>query len=929
METLDFIRARVREDVAAGLNDGKVVTRFPPEPNGYLHLGHVKAICLDFEVAREYGGPCRLRFDDTNPGTEREEYARAIAEDIRWLGFRWEGEPRYASDYFEQMYAWAEGLVEAGDAYVDSQSLDEIREQRGTVTEPGTESPWRDRPVAENLDFLRRMRAGEFPDGAHVLRARIDMSHPNMLMRDPVLYRIRHKRHFRRGDAWCIYPMYDFAHCLGDAIEGVTHSFCTLEFDNNREIYDWIIDRVPPPGPRPRQYEFARFELEGTVLSKRRIRPLIESGAVDGWDDPRLDTIRGLRRRGVPAEALKSLMRMVGVTKVNTRVDRGKFNYAVRSALDPVAPRVMAVLRPLRLSVRGLVPASITAPRHPDRAEMGTREVPMGAELFIERTDFDEKPHPDFRRLTPGGVVRLRHGPVVRCDDLVRGEDGKVAKIFASVAEEGARPRATIHWVNVVDSLDAEVRLYGELFTDPEEGVVNPDSLEVVRAKVEPTVAEDQDDTSYQFERQGYFRRDPCAAEGVGVKGIKPLVFNRIVTLADEPRRPLGEVKVRVADEVEHDRVLEWNNEAAALIGRIDGWRRTPNPPASNDPTPAAGSPQALLVRFDTALAALSASLGEGIPSADGEGSGGISTASDPSDAAPNLTEAVARLTAAVHEVGRLAGELPLNVPLRSHPEYAVSRSEKAVRTTAGAINVFWSRMSRGDEKANRTEDTLRSLERASAGLKGLGDRLCKLREELTDMLDDDADLSAEDAELARLALELRKRAERSQAPPRTEHLDLVTRTAEGVFFLVRGAGRPGDALSRIVTWAATELRGVLAGGGYANPPFPPRELNLLSNLVDDGKLTAAAAKQVLSRLAEHGGTVEQAVAELDLDRRESPERVRKAVGRALADHPDKVAEYRAGRKALLGMFMGEVIGSMGRGVDPKAVREELILRLK
>lgn len=551
-EGTDFLRQKVRADNAAGTYGGEVVTRFPPEPNGYLHVGHATAICLNFGIAADFGGRCHLRYDDTNPEKEDEEYALAIQRDIRWLGFDWGEHLYYASDYFERMYECAEVLIRKGLAYVDSQTLDEIREGRGTVTEAGTDSPYRDRSVDENLDLFRRMRAGEFEDGAHVLRGRIDMAHPNMLMRDPVLYRIRHAAHFRQGDAWVIYPLYDYAHCLEDAFEGVTHSICTIEFENNRELYDWVLDSVGFEEPRPHQYEWAGLDLEGAVLSKRAILPLVRAGVVSGWDDPRLATISAFRRRGVPPEALHMLAKMVGVSRSSARTEESKLDFAIREVLNPVAPRVMAVLDPLRVVITNYPDRldgeseSFDAPSFPPDVDAeGSRPVPFGRELWIERSDFAEDPPKGFRRLVPGGEVRLRHAYVIRCDEVVRDDAGSVIEVRCSydpetrggAAPDGRKVKGTIHWVSAAHAVQAEVRLFSTLFlSELEEGEageevdpverVDPDSLTVVEnAMIEPSVLNDDPATRYQFERTGYFWRDP--EEGRGDR----LVFNRIVSL--------------------------------------------------------------------------------------------------------------------------------------------------------------------------------------------------------------------------------------------------------------------------------------------------------------------------------------------------------------------------------------------------------------
>jgi glutaminyl-tRNA synthetase len=552
----DFIRAIIAADVESGKHGRAVVTRFPPEPNGFLHIGHAKSICLNFGAASDYEGVTHLRFDDTNPETEDERYVRSIQEDVRWLGFDWGDHLYFASDYFERLYEYAIELIEAGLAYVDSSTEEEIRECRGTVTEPGRPGPHRERSVAENLDLFRRMRAGEFTNGAHVLRAKIDLASPNMLMRDPVLYRIRHADHYRTGDVWCIYPLYDFTHCLSDSIEGVTHSVCTLEFDNNRELYDWILDHVEVPRPPPRQFEFARLNLEYTLLSKRKLLRLVEEQYVDGWDDPRMPTIAAMRRRGVPPAALRTFCDMIGVAKTENRVDFAKLEYAIRDELNPTARRVMCVLRPLKLIIDNYAEDQVEeldAPYFPDDiGTEGSRRVPFTRELLIERDDFEEDPPKGFHRLVPGGEVRLRYGYVVRCVDVVKDEKGAITEVHCTYDPEtrggstpdGRKVKGTIHWVSAAHSLPAEVRLYDRLFSVPdpdkvEEGEdftvhLNPESLSVLRdSRVEPSVASDSADTSYQFERTGYFVRDAVDSSS------DTLVFNRTVTLRDSWARGL------------------------------------------------------------------------------------------------------------------------------------------------------------------------------------------------------------------------------------------------------------------------------------------------------------------------------------------------------------------------------------------------------
>jgi glutaminyl-tRNA synthetase len=541
---LDFIRSIVSEDLAAGRNGGRVATRFPPEPNGYLHIGHAKSICLNFGVARDYGGTCNLRFDDTNPATEEVEYVDSIKEDVRWLGFDWSG-LHFASDYFEQLYDYAVALIRAEKAYVDSQSADDIRKNRGTLTAPGTDSPFRKRTVEENLDLFARMRAGEFADGAHVLRARIDMASPNINMRDPVLYRIKRAHHHRTGDAWCIYPMYDFAHPPSDAIEHITHSLCTLEFEDHRPLYEWLNDSLPVPS-KPRQIEFARLNLTYTVMSKRLLRDLVQEGRVRGWDDPRMPTIVGMRRRGFTAEAIRNFCDRIGVAKRENIVDVALLEHAVREDLNKTANRVMSVLRPLRVVIENYLEGEtelLDVVNNPEDAEAGTRKVPFSRELFIEADDFREDPPKKFFRLAPGREVRLRCGYFITCTGVDKDPaTGEVVALRCTYdpstrggdAPDGRKVKATLHWVSAAHAVDAEVRLYDRLFNVEEPGkaddyrsVLNPASLEVIaNAKVERAAADAPAGTRFQFERIGYFCVDPESTSG------KP-VFNRTVTLKD------------------------------------------------------------------------------------------------------------------------------------------------------------------------------------------------------------------------------------------------------------------------------------------------------------------------------------------------------------------------------------------------------------
>ncbi len=530
----NFIREIIDEDLRVGRHD-RVVTRFPPEPNGYLHIGHAKSICLNFGLARDYGGRCHLRMDDTNPETEDQHFVDAIQKDVRWLGFDWGDGFYHAADYFDRFYEAAVHLVRAGKAYVDHLSVDEIREYRGTLSAPGRPSPYRDRPVDENLDLLEKMRVGAFPDGTCVLRAKIDLASPNMKMRDPLLYRIRHAAHHRTGEKWRIYPMYDFAHPLSDAYEGITHSICTLEFENNRELYDWVIEHCPVPA-RPRQYEFARLQLGYTVLSKRKLLHLVNGKYVSGWDDPRMPTIAGLRRRGYTPEAIRSFCELIGVAKTNSTVDIGKLEFAVRDDLNARCPRVMCVLRPLEVTITNLPgDETIDAPYFPPEiGKAGARPVPLTRSIYIERDDFMRTPAKGFHRLSPGAEVRLRHSYVIRCDEVIE-RDGEVVALRCTAdldsVRSGRRVKGTIHWVSATQSVPVEVRLYDRLFRvekpDAEEdflSVLNPDSLQVLTdCRLEPWAEGER----FQFERQGYFAVDPVDSRDGA------LVFNRIVTLRD------------------------------------------------------------------------------------------------------------------------------------------------------------------------------------------------------------------------------------------------------------------------------------------------------------------------------------------------------------------------------------------------------------
>jgi len=780
----DFIRQIVTAHMGEGRYEG-VVTRFPPEPNGYLHIGHAKSLCLNFGIAQEFGGRCHLRFDDTNPETEELEYVEAIQGDIRWLGFDWGDHLYFASDYFERMYECAVVLVRKGLAYVDSSTEDEIREARGTVTEPGRPTRYRDRSVEENLDLFRRMRAGEFADGAHVLRGRIDLASPNMLMRDPVFYRIRHAHHYRQGDAWCIYPLYDYAHCLEDAFEGVTHSLCTLEFDNNREIYDWILDNVGFEEPRTHQYEFNRLNLEYTVVSKRKLRPLVESGYLAGWDDPRMATLAGLRRRGVPPEAIRLFADMVGVAKTESWVDPGKLEFATRDVLNRSAPRVMAVLDPLKLVITNLdedAVEDLEAPYWPeDIPREGSRTVPFCRELLVERADFAEDPPKGFRRLVPGGEVRLRHAYVVRCDEVVKDPEGRVLELRCTYdpatrggTSGGRRGIGTIHWVSARHALQAEVRLYDRLFSipDPEElpdggdltDNLNPESLVVMRdARVEPSVAADAADTRYQFERTGYFWRDPV--DGAG----DALVFDRIVTMKDTWGRRVAPGAAQVKVEAHRPTVT------TTAAGRDDG------PPPARGAAPAA-RPQ------------------------------------------PSRERAGTR---------------------RADPELA-ARMQRYV--------------------------------------DGLG-------------------LSSEDA-------------------------DVLTGTRAFSDFFEAALAEHAEA-AVVASWMVNDLRGVMQGRAVEDLPFGGAELGRLAGLVGAGTVSRRAAKDVLAEMAEKGGDPVAVVARLGLEKLDDASALDAVVREVLAAWPEKVADFRAGKENLLGLFVGEVMKATRGTADPKAARARLLERLR
>lgn len=541
----DFIRARIEADMASGASGGRVHTRFPPEPNGFLHLGHAKSICLNFGVAKEFNGLCNLRFDDTNPEKEETEYVKSIREDVAWLGGDWGGREFYASDYFEKFYEYAEKLIRMGKAYVDDQSAEEIRANRGALTEPGRESPWRGRSVEENLDLFRRMAAGEFPEGSRVLRAKIDMASPNLAMRDPTLYRIRNASHHRTGDKWHIYPMYDFAHCLSDSMEGITHSLCTLEFVNNRELYDWVLDTLGVY--HPQQIEFARLNLEYTILSKRKLIQLVRDGHVAGWDDPRMPTLSGLRRRGVPPAAIRDFISRIGVARADSTVEYAMLEHCIRENLNAAAPRAMAVTDPVRMIIENYPKGQteeLEMPWHPEDAAYGTRKTPFSRELFIERDDFRLDPPPKYHRLAPGREVRLRHAYLITCVDAITDCDGRLMELHCvydpasrgGQAPDGRKVKGTIHWVSAHHAINACVRNYGRLFNTPNpdkapEGGsftdnLNPNSLTLGEAWLEPALAGLEPGRTVQFERLGYYCKDRDSLPDMPI-------FNRTATLRD------------------------------------------------------------------------------------------------------------------------------------------------------------------------------------------------------------------------------------------------------------------------------------------------------------------------------------------------------------------------------------------------------------
>ncbi|MCG8517298.1 MAG: glutamine--tRNA ligase/YqeY domain fusion protein [Pseudomonadales bacterium] len=542
----NFIESLIKDEISSGKHAGKVVTRFPPEPNGYLHIGHAKSICLNFGIAETFQGECNLRFDDTNPEKESQEYIDAIRKDVQWLGYEWAGDIRFASDYFDAIYDFAEELIEKGKAYVCSLNAEQMAEYRGSLTEPGRNSPDRDRPIEENLQLFRDMRAGKYANGELVLRAKIDMASPNINLRDPILYRIRYADHHQTGDKWCIYPMYDFTHPISDAMEGITHSLCTLEFEDHRPLYDWVLDNITPPA-RPRQTEFARLNLNYTITSKRKLKRLVDEGVVEGWNDPRMPTVSGMRRRGYTPESIRAFCDMIGVNKAGGTVDVGMLEFAIREDLNARAPRAMCVMRPLKVTLTNYPEdqaETLTLPVHPQNEAMGTREVPWTRTLYIDREDFVEEPPRKWKRLAPDQAVRLRGGYVMTCREVVRDGEGDIVELKCEydpntlgVNPEGYKPNGVIHWVSASDSVEADINLYDRLFNhespdSDKEGDfldhLNPDSLvNLTGARVEKSLAQPRNDLPYQFEREGYFFLDADASEPG-----RP-VFNRTVTLRD------------------------------------------------------------------------------------------------------------------------------------------------------------------------------------------------------------------------------------------------------------------------------------------------------------------------------------------------------------------------------------------------------------
>ena len=777
LEGRDFIRAIIAEDLRSGRHGGRVVTRFPPEPNGFLHVGHAKSIGLNFGLANEIpGARCHLRFDDTNPETEDMAYVEAIKRDVEWLGYDWGEHLYFASDYFEQFYEIAEHLIREGKAYVDSQDEEEIREGRGTVTEAGTASPYRDRLPEENLELFRRMRAGEFPNGAHVLRGKIDMASPNMLLRDPVLYRIRHAEHYRTGDEWCIYPLYDYAHPLEDAIEDITHSLCTLEFEINRPLYDWVVENSGL-ATRPRQYEFARGNLDFTVMSKRKLLLLVREGYVGGWDDPRMPTIAGLRRRGVTPEAIRAFWDRAGVAKTHSRVDMGKLEFAIRDDLNDRAPRVLCVLDPLPVVITNYPEGrseELEADSWPhDVPNEGSRPLPFSREILIERDDFQQDPPADWRRLAPGRAVRLRHGYLIRCDDVVTGDDGSVHGLRCSYAPDldGPAPEGwdvggAIHWVDAEQSLPCEVRLYDRLFTvdDPDAEAaasgkeftefLNPVSLVVMReARIEPSVADDPAGSRYQFERLGYFMSE------LEESSSERLVFNRTVTLRDT-------------------------------------WSRT-----------------------------------------------------------------------------------------------GAQRGTEAQRYT----------------EAQGGTEAQREISR-----------------------EEQARMRAEAAPERSPELEARRGRFEAELGVDPEDAELLTRVEDTADFFEAAAGAVAGAAApdRVASWVVNELPRAIGDRTLETLPFGGREFGRLVSLLEEGTLSSATAREVLAEMVSTGDAPDEVVERKGLRQISDTGELAGVVDRIIEAHPSKAEEYRSGRPALLGFFMGQVMRETGGKANPELASELLRERL-
>jgi glutaminyl-tRNA synthetase len=772
----NFLTEIIDADLAAG-RATRIATRFPPEPNGYLHVGHAKSICLNFGLARDYAGTCNLRMDDTNPVKEDIDYVHSIQKDVAWLGFTWAGEVRFASDYFDHMYALAEVLIQQGDAYVDHQNVEEIRLNRGDFNRVGADSPFRTRSVEENLALFRSMRAGELVDGTCVLRAKIDMSHPNVLMRDPLLYRIRHAHHHRTGDKWCIYPMYDYAHPLEDALEGITHSICTLEFESNRELYDWVLDHTRHPegqawNPRPHQYEFARLGLGYTVMSKRKLLQLVEDKRVNGWDDPRMPTIAGMRRRGVTPDALRDFADLIGVAKNNSLVDIGKLEFCVRQDLEKRAPRAMAVLQPLSLQLTNWPLGTTDLLTIPWKTgEPGTRQVPFGREILIEREDFSEDPPADWKRLSVGKEVRLFGAYFVRCDEVVR-DDGEIVGLRGTVdlqsrggeAKDGRQPVGTLHWVDATHAVDCEFRLYDRLFTVEQPDAdgdflphMNPDALQVLQGQMEPAAASLPPESHLQLMRIGYFFSDP-----VDVDPEKP-VWNRVIGLRDT-----------------------W----AKAPGRADG-----RPDRKKEPE------------------------------------------------------------AKKEVANRDGGSKDLSAQKKNRAEW---RAEKRAATP--------------------------ELAAAHGRYGALG-------------------LDPDSADLL------------------TDEVDTV-----GFFDAALRAHPHPQSLAR---WFLNDLEGLRKGRPVAEIPFDGATFGHFVALLDGGRVTMAAGKQLLAHLAAHGGEPVALIAELGLGKVDDSAAVMAAIDSALAGMPSEVERFRAGEQKLLGVFIGAVLKQMRGSADAGAVRQGLLERLK